>query len=385
VGPVASPPPPTRATPSAGPRRLRGLDGVRAVAALFVVENHVFLRAFPGYPVDHAPWWAAEFIYGRFAVVVFIVLSGFCLAAGPARAGWRLGGIREFARRRAWRILPAYWAALAFSFAMTLYVVAQPGWPRPTGRSLLVNGALLQDAVLVPSPNRTFWSIAIEAQLYVLFPVLIVLARRLHPAAMLAAVAGPVLGLGLLADGGDAGAARVVLQYTPDLAVLFALGVATAGLLPLVERASRRGLRLALLLAGPALVLIAVAGSSWTLDHLFWVDLTLGPAIACLLLAVAAGQAGRLGRVLDSRPLRRLGSVSYSLYLTHGPIVIALYYGYFRHRVPQGVPMFLVLSGVALPVTVGVAALFGAVFELPFQRRRARSAARTTRVAAGVA
>jgi len=41
--------------------RLAGLDGVRGLAALFVVVNHVFLRAFPGYPVDHAPFWAAPF------------------------------------------------------------------------------------------------------------------------------------------------------------------------------------------------------------------------------------------------------------------------------------------------------------------------------------
>ena len=56
---------------------------MRGLAALFVVVNHVFLRAFPGYPVDTAPFWAAWFIYGRFAVVVFIVLSGFSLAMTP--------------------------------------------------------------------------------------------------------------------------------------------------------------------------------------------------------------------------------------------------------------------------------------------------------------
>ena len=67
------------------PQRLAGLDGVRGLAALFVVVNHVFLRAFPGYPVDNAPFWAAWFIYGRVAVVVFIVLSGFSLALSPAR------------------------------------------------------------------------------------------------------------------------------------------------------------------------------------------------------------------------------------------------------------------------------------------------------------
>src|SRR5581483_1812287 len=91
----------------APPRRLAGLDGVRGLAALYVVINHVFLRAFPGYPADHAPFWAGWFIYGRFAVVVFIVLSGFSLALSPARHGWRLDRVSAFARRRAWRILPA--------------------------------------------------------------------------------------------------------------------------------------------------------------------------------------------------------------------------------------------------------------------------------------
>jgi peptidoglycan/LPS O-acetylase OafA/YrhL len=85
------------------PRRLAGLDGIRGLAALYVVMNHIFERAFPGYPVDRAPFWAGWFIYGRFAVVVFIVLSGFSLALAPARRGWRLGGASRFAYRRARR------------------------------------------------------------------------------------------------------------------------------------------------------------------------------------------------------------------------------------------------------------------------------------------
>ena len=116
----------------APPQRLAGLDGVRGLAALFVVVNHVFLRAFPGYPVDRAPFWAAWFIYGRFAVVVFIVLSGFSLALSPARHGWRLDGVARFARRRAWRILPPYWAALVFSLAVAWLLVARRGRERPT-------------------------------------------------------------------------------------------------------------------------------------------------------------------------------------------------------------------------------------------------------------
>jgi peptidoglycan/LPS O-acetylase OafA/YrhL len=360
---------------------LDGLDGIRGLAALFVVENHIFLRAFPGYPVNHAPWWAAEFIYGRFAVVVFIVLSGFCLAAGPANASWRTRGVAEFARRRAWRILPAYWAALTFSLLMTWYVVAQPGWPIPTGRSVFVNGGLVQDVFLVPSPNRAFWSIAIEAQLYVLFPLLILLARRVHPAAVLGAVGAPVLFLGVLAARGDPEAVHLVSQYTPDLGVLFAIGVAAAGVLPKAASTARPWGRYALLLAVPPAALIAVAGSTWTIDHFFWVDMTLGPAIACLLIAAATRRAGPVSMLLGSRPVRRLGTFSYSLYLTHAPILIALYYGWLRYRIQPGVPTFLVLSAVAIPITLTFAYLFAAVFEIPFQRHRSWAELRHHRAA----
>jgi peptidoglycan/LPS O-acetylase OafA/YrhL len=129
----------------------------------------------------------------------------------------------------------------------------------------------------------------------------------------------------------------------------------------------------------PPAVLVLAAGSTWTIDHLFWVDLALGPAIACALVAVATGQAGLFGRLFDSRPLRRLGATSYSLYLTHGPIVIALYYGVLEGRVDQGVPMFLVLTAVAIPLTIGFARIFGAAFEIPFQRRRSWAALRAAR------
>jgi peptidoglycan/LPS O-acetylase OafA/YrhL len=354
-------------------QRLAGLDGVRGLAALFVVVNHVFLRAFPGYPVDRAPFWAAWFIYGRFAVVVFIVLSGFSLALSPARHGWRLDGVSRFARRRAWRILPPYWAALAFSLAVAWLLVSPPGQGSPDSGSVIVNGLLVQNLVAAPSPNRAFWSIAVEGQLYVLFPLLLLVVRRRGAIAMVAVVTLVVAMVGIV--GPHVSHLNVfVIQSAPDLAALFAVGILAAGIVGASgARRSWPWAWLALAAAAPVLVTIWWQGSVWTLDHLFWVDLALGPAIACLLAGLATGRPVRLLRLLDARPIRDLGLSSYSLYLTHAPIVVLVYELIVAGRVRQGVPAFLVTLALALPLTIAFARVFASVFETPFRRRRRSS------------
>jgi peptidoglycan/LPS O-acetylase OafA/YrhL len=85
-----------------------------------------------------------------------------------------------------------------------------------------------------------------------------------------------------------------------------------------------------------AIVLMAVEGSVWSNLHLFWLDLAWAPAIGCFLAAVATSRPRVLVRLLDSRVPRSLGSCSYSLYLTHEPIVIAVSYGLARGRVTAG-------------------------------------------------
>jgi peptidoglycan/LPS O-acetylase OafA/YrhL/SAM-dependent methyltransferase len=367
----------TRVAADAGPARgrLAGLDGIRGLAALFVVVNHVFLRAFPGYPVDRAPFWAGWFIYGRFAVDVFIVLSGFSLALAPARRGWRLDGVSRFAHRRARRILPPYWAALAFSLAVAWLVLPPPGQAPPDAKSVLVNGLLVQNLVGAPSPNRSFWSLAVEAQLYVVFPLLLLMVRQWGAIAMVAAVTLVVATVGILAPGFP-GLDFYVIQSPPDLAALFAIGVVSAGIVG--AGGARRSWpwgRLALAAAAPVLALIWRQGSVWTLGHLFWVDLALGPAVACLLAGLGTGHAAPLVRLLDARPIRNLGSSSYSLYLTHGPIVVVVYERIVRGRVRPGVPAFVVMLALAVPLTIAFARVFASVFETPFKHRRSWSGA----------
>jgi peptidoglycan/LPS O-acetylase OafA/YrhL len=356
----------------AGPprQRLAGLDGVRGLAALFVVVNHVFLRAFPGYPVDNAPFWAGWFIYGRFAVVVFIVLSGFSLALSPARHGWRLDGVSRFAHRRVRRILPAYWAALALSLVVAWLVVPEPGQGAPGAKSVVVNGLLAQNLVLAPSPNRSFWSMAVEAQLYLVFPLLLLMVRRWGAIVMVATVTLLVATVGILAPHYPR-LDRLVIQSPPDLAALFAVGVLTAGIVG-ASRARRSWPwgRVALAAAAPVVALIWWQGSVWTLDHLLWIDLALGPAVACLLAGLATGHATSLRRLLDTRPIRNLGTSSYSLYLTHAPIVVIVYEKIVAGRFRQGVPAFLVSLALVVPLTIAFARVFATVFETPFQRHR---------------
>jgi peptidoglycan/LPS O-acetylase OafA/YrhL len=353
--------------------RLSGLDGIRGLAALYVVFNHIFERTFPGYPADHSPWWAGWFIYGRFAVVVFIVLSGFSLALSPARHGWRLDSFSGFAGRRARRILPAYLAALVFSLMVAWLAVPQPGEGVPTAKSVAVNGLLLQNLVRAPSPNMSFWSMAIEAQLYLAFPLLLLLVRRWGSLVMVANVTLLVAIVGILGPH----VARLdsfVIYSPPELAALFAIGIMAAGIVGRGTAGGRLWPWLALAAAAPVLLVISLQGSSWTLAarHLLWVDLALGPAVACLLLGVALGRPRPFVRVLDSRPIRSVGLSSYSVYLIHAPIVVVVYERIVGPRFHHGSTAFLVMAAIVMPVTIVFARMFAAAFERPFLKQSGR-------------
>jgi peptidoglycan/LPS O-acetylase OafA/YrhL len=348
--------------------RLAGLDGIRGLAALFVVLHHCWLMSFPGYPANTGPTWTGWLVYGHLAVVVFIVLSGFSLTIAPARSDWRLGGMRRFFRRRAWRILPPYWAALVLSLIIAWTLIPQPGAGAPTGKSVVIHGLLLQDIIGSPSPNGAFWSIAIEAQLYLVLPLMLLIRRRVGAAALLGLVTTVVVTIDLLSW---VHVIALLQRLTPQLAVLFTLGVVAAGVA--VGRTWLRRLPwpgLALLASIPVLLLILRQGPEWTVKHYFWVDLAVGPAVSVLFIAISFGRPAPLVRWLDTRPMRKLGSLSYSLYLTHAPLVIIVYHFGVAPHVARGVPAFLVTLAVVVPLTLTVAHVFAGVFELPFQRHR---------------
>lgn len=370
--------------------RVPALDGLRGLAALYVLLGHCWLYTFTDaatrFPSNTSPDWLEWLMFGRLAVVFFLVLSGFSLAVGAARHGWRLGGLVRFLRRRAWRILPPYWAALVFSVLVSWAVVRASHFGPPGPKSVLVFGLLAQDVVWAPTPNGTFWSIAVEAELYLVFPLMLLLRRRLGPVVLLAAVTLPVIALGLLAEGQNPSEGRIGL--TPHLAPLFTLGLVAAGVLVAPERVRRLPWPWLTALAGvPVLVLILLQGSAWTVNHYFWVDLALGPAMALLVAGVAVGRPAGLLRLLDSRPLRGLGRFSYSLYLVHLPIVMTVHRKLALRLTDDDLTQFWITLLLAVPLSLFCSWVFATIFELPFQRYRSwaalRVALRTRRSAEG--
>lgn len=364
--------PPGRDEESSGApvrRQVLGLDGLRGLAALYVVLFHCWLYTFPGYPHSSAPAWLDVLMFGRLAVVFFLVLSGFSLAISPARHGWRSGGVAQFLRRRAWRILPPYWAALAMSLVISRLLVPASHFGPPTGASIVVFGLVAQDMVHAPTPNGAFWSIGVEAELYVLFPLLLLVRRRLSATAVVACVTLPVIALGLMAPHANPveGDNRLALHLAP----VFVAGMIGAAIVVATDRVRRLPWAwFAVLAAAPVLALGYGQGSVWTVHHYFWIDLAVAPAMTMLLAAVATGRPAILVRLLTTRPIRSLGDFSYSLYLIHLPIVMVVIRRVAPHFVSPGMPTFCFTLLLALPVSVFGSWLFSRVFEMPFKRNR---------------
>jgi peptidoglycan/LPS O-acetylase OafA/YrhL len=345
---------------------------------MFVVLHHIWLTSWPSFPHTTGPWWLAWLLYGHMAVAVFIVVSGFSLALVPMRNGGELaGGVSRFLHRRAWRIIPAYWAALVLSILVTA-ILLHPGLgPDAIGKSLAVHGLLVQDVVGSQTPNGAFWSIAIEWQIYFVFPLILLLARRSTITIAVAITAGVVLLAHAIA--GLGGPLDKISGFTPQFLALFALGALAVWLGggDHAQRLRRPLAAVSLLTIGAFVALAVTHGSEWVVREFFWMDLLFGIGIASGLALLFAGGLVPLRRVLASRLALWLGLFSYSIYLIHDPVVGILDKYAFGplHLSPLGT--FALTLVLGLPVILAVCYGFHVLFEAPFLRHRGLSALKT--------
>jgi peptidoglycan/LPS O-acetylase OafA/YrhL len=358
--------------------RVHWLDGVRGGAAVFVVLHHMWLSTWPGFPSNTGPWWLGWLLYGHMAVAIFIVVSGFSLALAPlSRGGWLAGGVRRFIRRRAWRILPPYWAALVLSIVVSSLFLKPDLGSAVIAKTFVVHGFLLQDVVDSDSPNGALWSIAVEWQIYFLFPLILLLGLRTNlSTAVLVTVAAVLLAHGIAGTGAPF---DKINHLTPQFLALFALGV-LAVQLGSGDRGEklRRPLTAVALAALAAFVIAAVrSGPEWMVAHFFWMDLLFGLGVACTLTVLKAGGGARVRAVLASRPALWLGLFSYSIYLVHDPILgVMSRYGFAQLGLSP-LATFGVTLAVGLPLILAFCYGFHLLFEAPFLRRRDLSALRT--------
>jgi len=366
------------ASPGRGDARVQWLDGVRGAAAMFVVFHHIWLSTWPTFPTNTGPAWLGWLLYGHMAVAIFIVVSGFSLALAPMRRGGTLsGGVSRFLSRRAWRILPAYWAALILSVLVTAVLLRPELGSGAIGKTLAVHGLLLQDFVGSESPNGAFWSIAIEWQIYFLFPLILLLGRRTSMG--MAVLMTLVAVLVAHAAAGLGGPLDKIEGFLPQFLALFALGafaVWPAG----GDRAVklRRPLAAVALVALGSFVLLAeIQGSEWIVAQFFWMDLLFGLGVAALLALMHGGALAPARRVLASRLALWLGLFSYSIYLIHAPILAVLKKYVFAPMDLSPLATFGMTLVLGLPVILGLTYGFHLVFEAPFLRNRSLSALRT--------
>jgi peptidoglycan/LPS O-acetylase OafA/YrhL len=294
----------------AGERRFDGLDGLRAIAVLAVVVSHSFDEVRDG--------WAA---YGSFGVHLFFVLSGFLITGilldarrDASTSGAPIAGVfRAFYERRALRIMPLYFATIAVGT-----IIGVQGMREHLGWNLLYvsNWRIALDGHWGSVTH--VWSLAVEEQFYLLWPLVVLLApRRLLPWAIGSMISVAIVTRVALTAWTDAWADGIVI-ITP--AVLDALGA--GALLAFLWRFSPRVDRI--------VTYIGVLGVSVLVcEHLgprllpslpdpspvTWIGWSL--VFVWVVHHVARGLPGRAGAAMRWRPLAYIGIISYGIYMFH--------------------------------------------------------------------
>lgn len=315
--------------PAPALRHRDDVQGLRAVAVLTVIAAHASVPFLPG---------------GFVGVDVFFVISGFLISQLLFREVERSGrvSLADFYARRARRILPAATvvtlativASAVWLSAIDLKVVAQDAvWA--TFFAANIHFARVGTDYFAqeepPSPLQHYWSLSVEEQFYLVWPLLLLLLVVAFRRRSVAFPRRPVLAVLLVVTLASfvwsvvSTASSPLSAYFSTPARAWELGLGALTALVAVPLASKLSLLVRSLLAFVGLALIAVACLLFTEATPFPGSAAAVPVVgsALVLLAGAAPGAQPLAsRLLGVRPMRVVGDWSYSLYLWHWPVLI---------------------------------------------------------------
>jgi peptidoglycan/LPS O-acetylase OafA/YrhL len=370
------------------PRHLPALDGVRGVAILLVLVYHF------SWVLNLGTQWADRASnrvvgVGWTGVDLFFVLSGFLITRILLSAREHSRYFQTFYVRRVLRIFPLYYA---FLFIMILLLPQLPGLRDNAGLQNLRHHQLIYWTYLYnvaisvhplvdrgPYGSGHLWSLAVEEQFYLIWPVVVLLLgrRALAPFCVLCIVAAPVVRYGLLHGA------------VPDLHNVFAAStlmparmdtLALGGLIAVIARDPellRRAARWALPVGAAAILALAFLdlnrGGLPLLDEKVLV-FGLSPialAFGAFVAIVVGGAPGALQSVLGNRVLTFFGRYSYGLYVLHFQIFQELKtfagdHGLVRTVEGSVIPFALAFTAVAMALSVSAAWLSWHLFEKQF-------------------
>ncbi|MBL8048779.1 MAG: acyltransferase [Chthonomonas sp.] len=346
--------------------RFAFIEGMRGLAALYVVIGHFGTMADPLGKRADGTWWQAfmaPFAYGHMAVAAFIVISGFCMQMSLYRrdpAGGTCPEPKRFFLARMRRILPPYYACLALSL-LVCWLVTSRHTGLPWNQYVPVTGGAIWSHVflvhnLAPEwmykINGVLWSIGIEFQLYFTVPVFAwLLARRQAWAVVLVAILASV----------SIFVWPELIKLYPWYATLFIVGMMAAR----GAFGPRPG---SPLMFGLAALIGLVAGAWWCslTKSQIGPNLVFGAGVAALLWAGCAARREVWG--LAWRPLVGLGVFSYSLYLMHHP-VLQVYAHLTRVGSQPLAAEYQGLFAICLPIILATCFGFYWLFERPFMKK----------------
>lgn len=323
---------------------LRGFDGLRAFSILLVILTHLGLYdRLPPRPYFQQNVW--DLVSGTSGVHVFFVLSGFLITAGLLREKNSTGriSIRRFYVRRGLRLLPALTLFfLVLALRSMLQGVSVPAHAVVMAVGYVYNYAPLTLLAGAGSLLRHMWSLAVEEQFYLLWPVLILIL--LPRAQVRLAVTGVITcAVAVLALPGlsvrHAGRQLVLSDlFGQQHWLIPAAAPILIGALAAIWSHDRSPRTLPEIWQGRWMPAIAIALwlSPLALNGLFlnWSYFVRSAGVAILLLWLTAHPQAALTKLLEQRAIAYLGRISYGLYLYH-PLFIGVdgRYALFPSRV----------------------------------------------------
>jgi peptidoglycan/LPS O-acetylase OafA/YrhL len=277
--------------------------------------------------------------------------------------------LRQFYVRRFLRIFPPYYALL---LAIGLFAMTRPtesAWVESFKfhASYTSNFWFALNGNWVPLGTAHFWSLAVEEQFYLFWPLLMLWLPRkyLWSAAILLIISGPAFRCAMLALGANERAVYVLTPACFDALGLGAL-LALGGNMPRAQAAIR-------LLGLVSFVVVTGISLAFFFDSALWakyvqhalIEMLWALAFAALVSKAAEGFRGSIGAVFTFTPLRYVGRISYGLYLYHMPTILLVTAALEQIGLSTDGPIRLAVGG---SISLMIAALSWHFFEEPINR-----------------